>query len=76
MMPLLYFGNTPIQEEGINMQAEEPPVDRCGECPHCLWPDKRVMSGVCLVRRKQLAEEDPGRGFGLVMSSPQLLAVN
>ena len=34
------------------------------------------MSGLWLVRRKQLFEENPGRGFGLVMSSPQLLDMN
>jgi hypothetical protein len=58
------------------MQVESRLWTGCGQCPHPLWPDKHVLSGVCLARSKQLSEEDPRRKFALVMSSPQILAMN
>jgi hypothetical protein len=51
-------------------------AQRCGQCAHPLWPDNLTMSGLCLVRRKQLSEEDRRREFAFVMSSPQLWAMN
>ena len=58
------------------MQVEKPAVDKVWTMSTPLWPDKHAMSALCLARRKQLSEEDPRRKFVLVMSSPQLLAMN
>jgi hypothetical protein len=58
------------------MWVEKPPEDSVWTMSTPLWPDKHAMSGPCLVRRMQLAAEDPQRKVGFVMSSPQLLAMN
>lgn len=63
-------------EEGIKMRVRKAVVDKVWTLSTRLWPDKRTMSELCLLRRKQPSEEDRQREFGFVTSSPRLLAMN
>lgn len=58
------------------MRVQKPAVDKVWTVSTHPWPDKLTMSGLCLVRRMQLSEEDRRREFAFVMSSPQLMAMN
>jgi hypothetical protein len=58
------------------MRVEWPAVDKVWTLSTLLSPDKLAMSARCVVRRKQLSEEDRRREFAFGMSSPQLLAMN
>jgi hypothetical protein len=58
------------------MQVDHAPMDRVLTMSTPLWPDNRALSALCLARKRQLSDEDPGSRFALVMSSTQLLATN